>query len=120
MVIVQVPFISSSHQELNYSYCENVSDDNYYACEDIIDSDLKRKEKLELIKNLDEYEDVEDRLVYQGLFLPKENNFEYISEDYDPKKNIQRKYSLIYKILLFLTINGFLYVSIKKYWGHFL
>jgi len=118
MLLVQIPFISAFYFDLNYTYCENVSEENYDTCEDIIDSDLRRREKLELIESLDEYEDVEDMFIYQGLFTPEENNFEYVSENYNPKENIRGKYPMIYKILLFLTINGFLYVTIKKYWGH--
>jgi hypothetical protein len=113
--LVQTPFIFT----LNYSYCVNVSIESYNSCKEIIDSDLKKQDKIILIKDIDDYYTISNIPVYKGLFNDEKTDV-IANTNYDPKENIEKKNKLIYSILLILGLNHFLLKIIKKCYGRIL
>lgn len=115
-LLAQISFISP----IAYSYCENVSSQNYDSCIEIINLNLNKQDKILLIESLDEYYVIQDIPKYQGLFTSDQTPVQNIPNDYDPKENIKEKYEIIYKLVILIFLNFYLYIFIKKYFGGFL
>ncbi len=116
LILVQIPQIFS----LSSKICRNVSQEYKSDCREILQLDLSDEDKIFLINHLGESYSVFDVPNYQGLFS---NNPPVINEDhfnYNPKENINKKFVLIFSIIILFLLNYILYKILKKYYRRIL
>ena len=110
LFLMLIPFVFALSSDL----CENISENYKADCAEIINLDLTNDDKTFLIEHLKDSYSMVDVQTYSGLFSGNLPTATFDNLDYDPKKNIDKKFLLISNLILLFFVNYFLYCILKK------